>query len=140
MSKITASSKIYIDTNIFIYFIERVDPFYDRARGLFTSISTIGATLYTSEITIAECLHKPYRIGDSQLVEIYEYLFEKSGDVTLLALNGIVAKRAVTLGAPLGLRLVDAIHYISALEAGCDFFVSTDVKFKSTEAMTIMTL
>ena len=140
MNNITAASKIYIDTNIFIYLIERVEPFYEQVSALFAAISEAGARLFTSEITVAECLHKPCRSQNTQLIAIYELLFEKSSDVTLLTLNGNVAKRAVAYGAPLGLKLIDAIHVVSALDGGCDVFVSTDKKFKSTAAMRVINL
>jgi predicted nucleic acid-binding protein len=138
MNKITAQSKLYIDTNIFIYFIERVDPFYQPIKQIFAHISDVGATIYTSEITIAECLHKPYRSGDRQLIGIYELLFERSNDVKLIELSGPLAKRAAEIGAPLGLRLIDSIHYVSALAQGCTFFISSDAKFKSTAELEVM--
>ncbi len=140
MIDINVNSKVYIDTNIFIYFIEQVEPFYGRVKDLLALMSDVGATICTSELTVAECLHRPFRNGDKQLVETYELLFEQSGDVGLVELSGILAKRAVANGAPIGLKLADAIHYISALDEGCDVFVSSDAKFKSTKTMHVITL
>ncbi|HEY8579841.1 MAG TPA: PIN domain-containing protein [Beijerinckiaceae bacterium] len=140
MREPAAGSRIYVDRNIFIYFIEKVEPGYARARDFFLRASEVGATLCTSEITVAECLHKPYRTGDAQLVDTYEFLFERSGDVTLLPLSGAVAKRAAAAGARIGLKLVDAIHFVSALDEGCDLFVSADGQFPSTPSMAVVSL
>lgn len=138
MDELTASSVVYIDTNIFIYFVEATPKFHSKALTIFEHVARLGATIKTSEITIAECLYQPAQASNTKLISIYEALFENSGEIEMIALNGELAKRAAMKGGLLGLKLVDAIHYISALEAGCNFFVTSDARFKSGPKLKVI--
>jgi predicted nucleic acid-binding protein len=138
MNEITALSRVYVDTNIFVYFIEGSEQFFPVAKKLFEHIVAVGAQVVTSEITVAECVYKPSHSQDQKLISIYEELFEKSGTIKLFPLDGMLTKQAALHGSQLGLKLIDAIHYESALQARCDVFVSADKRFKSGPQMRIL--
>ena len=140
MDKIASSSVVYIDTNIFVYFVEATPNFFQQVKELFEHVATTGARLVTSEITLAECIYRPSQDHDAPLASVYEMLFEQSGEIDLVPLDGAIAKRAAAVGGSLGLKLIDAIHYMSALEAGCDFFVTSDSAFKSGPKMEVLRL
>jgi predicted nucleic acid-binding protein len=140
MNEISSASRVYVDSNIFIYFVELNPEYFVKAQELFNHIDVVGARLFTNEYTLAECIYQPSRDSNFSLVTKYESLFEKEGEVQLLSLDGALAKRASFAGGKLGLKLADAIHYISALEAGCDFFVTADTAFKSGPAMKVLRL
>jgi predicted nucleic acid-binding protein len=140
MNDIEAASRVYVDTSIFVYFIEATPNFHPKAKALFERIDTMGASIWTSELTVAECMYKPAQDKNAALLAIYETLFEKTGGIELLALDGAVAKRAALRGGELGLRLIDAIHYLTALEQGCDIFVTSDKNFKSGPRMRVITM
>lgn len=138
MDKIAGSSVVYIDTNIFVYFVEATPIFFQKVKELFEHVATVGARLVTSEITLAECIYRPSQERDAPLVSVYEMLFEQSGEINLVPLDGAMTKRAAIAGGSLGLKLIDAVHYMSALEAGCDFFVTSDSAFKSGPKMEVL--
>jgi len=138
MDKISGSSVVYIDTNIFVYFVEAAPDFFQKVKELFEHIAAVGARLVTSEITIAECIYRPSQENDAALVSVYEMLFEQSGEIGLVPLDGALAKRTAATGGGLGLKLIDAVHYISALESGCDFFVTSDAAFRSGPQMAVL--
>jgi predicted nucleic acid-binding protein len=140
MNEISSASRVYIDSNIFIYFLELNPAYFSKAQELFDHIDAVGAPLFTNEYTLAECIYQPSRDSNFLLVAKYESLFEREGEVQLLSLDGALAKRASFSGGKLGLKLADAIHYISALEAGCDIFVTADTAFKSGPAMKVLRL
>lgn len=140
MNEISESSRVYVDSNVFIYFLEATPEFFALAKEVFEQIDAVGARLFTNEYTLAECIYQPSRSGNFSLVTKYESLFEKEGEVELLGLDGALAKRAAFVGGSLGLKLADAIHFMSALEAGCDFFVTADTAFKSGPAMKVLRL
>ena len=121
MNEISRESRVYVDSNIFIYFVELNTEYFEKAEEFFEHIDSVGARLFTNEYTLAECIYQPSREGNFSLVEKYELLFEKEDEVQLLNLDGAIAKRAAFVGGNLGLKLADAIHFVSALEAGCDF-------------------
>jgi predicted nucleic acid-binding protein len=130
MDEIGGASRIYVDTNIWIYYIEANAAFVDRVRAFFVGVEAAGAKLVTNEIAIAECLYKPSKDGNTAALKAYERLFD-SGEVEITPLDGGLARRAAVNGGQLGLKLIDAIHYVSALEWACDFFVTSDSAFKS---------
>jgi predicted nucleic acid-binding protein len=138
MDRIAGSSVVYVDTNIFVYFVEAVPDFFQKTKELFEHAAAVGARLVTSEITLAECIYRPCQENDAPLVSVYETLFEQSGEIELVPLDGAIAKRAATAGGGLGLKLIDAVHYLSALEAGCDFFVTSDSAFRSGPKMAVL--
>jgi predicted nucleic acid-binding protein len=140
MNEIERGSVVYLDSNIFIYFIETTPGFHPQTKDLFAHIAKVGAIVLTSELTLAECIYQPSRDKDQELIFLYENLLEMSGDVELLELGGTLVKRAALNGGALGLKLLDAIHFVSALESGCDFFVTADAAFKSGPAMKVLRL
>jgi predicted nucleic acid-binding protein len=100
-------------------------------RIIFEKIAAAGAIIVTSELTLAECIFLPARVGDEKLVALYQNLLGKSGDIEMLLLSGAIVERAALAGGAIGLKLMDAIHSISAIEAGCHFFVTGDSAFRS---------
>lgn len=140
MIEITSASRVYVDFNIFVYFLELTPEFFIKAKVFFEWIDSVGARIFTNEFTLAECIYHPSRAGNLTLVAKYELLLEDESDMQLLVLDGGLAKRAAAAGGQLGLKLADAIHFVSALEAGCDVFVTADVSFKSGPAMRVLRL
>jgi predicted nucleic acid-binding protein len=126
MTLIADNAKIYVDTNIFIYLIEGHESFFRAANGFIRDCRSKAALLLTSELTVAECLYGAYKAQDRRKVDAYRELFSVSNIMQLLPLDRQVALDGARLGAPLGLKLIDGIHYASALRAGCDLFVSSD--------------
>jgi predicted nucleic acid-binding protein len=137
MDEIAAGAAVYVDTNIFIYFIEATPGLYERAAAAFTQLAEKTARVVTSELTVAECLYLPARDANRELIAVYDRLFDTTGDVTLLSLTGILARRAAINGGAMGLKLMDAIHYQSALEAGCSHFLTADSRFKSGPSLRV---
>lgn len=138
MYDIAANSRVYVDSNIFIYFIENTPKFHSRVESLFEEISRVDATIMTNEIAIAECLYQPAKTRNTNLIRIYESFFEAPGQIEIDLLTGELCKQAALHGGALGLKLIDAIHYFSAFEAGCSHFVTSDTSFKSGPKMKVL--
>ena len=129
---------VYLDSNILIYWIERADHFTQAIRIFFAECASAGCSLVTSELTLAECLYKPEREGDRRLVSLFEIALAPGGDIRLLEVSGPLVIRAARRGGSLGLKLLDAIHYLSAIEAGANLFVTADSAFQSTADLTVL--
>ena len=139
-SDLVAGSKVYVDSNMFIYQFEKLDGFAERAAMRFSKVEIQGGRLVTSELTIAECCYKPAGDGNGLLLSAYQDFFEECGEVELVLLSGSMVKRAALVGASLGLKLLDAIHYVSALDAGCTHFLTGDKAFKSSSELRMVQL
>jgi predicted nucleic acid-binding protein len=135
---VAQGSTVYVDSNIFIYQFEDMPGYADRVEAQFAQISRDGGKLVTSELTLAECSYKPAAENNAKLVAAYEEFFERGGEVQLVPLTGEVAKRAAQNGGSWGLKLLDAIHYVSALEGGCNVLLTADRKFKSGPTLRVM--
>lgn len=132
------SGAVYVDANIFIYLVEDTPGKAERVMRALEKIAKQGGSVVTSELTVAECCYKPAREKNAPLLAAYEHLFERSGDVRLVPLTGAAARTAALLGAGLGLKLFDAIHYVSALEARCAALLTGDSRFKSGPGLTVV--
>ncbi len=137
---LVTGSKVYIDSNMFIYQFEKLDGFAERAAVRFSEVEKQGGRLLTSELTIAECCYKPAGDDNALLLSAYEEFFEQSGEVELVLLRGSVVKQAALIGASVGLKLLDAIHYVSVLDAGCTHFLTGDRAFKSSSELRVVQL
>ena len=133
-------ARTYIDSNIFIYFVESAAPRYEAAQRLFEMLRESHSTVYTSDIAVAECLCRPYRDGNSRLAGIYLELFETGGDVLRVPLDYELVKRAAGIGGKLGIKLIDALHVASAMAAGCEIFVTNGKTISAPKEIEIVQL
>jgi predicted nucleic acid-binding protein len=134
-----AQDRVYVDSNIWIYLVESNPPYVDAAKRMFHLLQTSGATPVTSELTFAGCIWKPSQNNDDALLEVYSDLFG-GGEVEMADLNGDVCRLAAIKGGKMGLKLLDAIHYVTALNAGCRFLLTSDKQFKSGVEMQVVLL
>ncbi|MGL5362500.1 MAG: type II toxin-antitoxin system VapC family toxin [Bosea sp. (in: a-proteobacteria)] len=139
MAEFASGSRLYIDSNIWVYFIEANPLFVEAVRQLFLQAEAAGARLVTSEIAIAECLYKPAKDGNTLALAAYDLLFG-SGEIEIIPVDGALARSAALHGGMLGLKLIDAMHYLGALESGCDIFVTADAQFRSGPQMRVTIL
>ena len=139
-SAIATARKIYVDSNVIIYYIEGEEESQRLAERLFDHAEARSIELVTSEIAIGECLYGAYKRGRSDSVEKFESLFEDVGLFRLVPVEAETLKQAAKLGAAHGMKLIDAIHAATAIEAECGVFVTNDRGIKSTEALRVVQL
>jgi predicted nucleic acid-binding protein len=140
LAKITSLSSVYVDSNVFVYLFEGPPQFFTSVKGFFEHTAKAGARLLTNELTLAECIYKPSREDDSVLVAKYEALLEPGDEIGIIGLDGALAKRAALAGGKQGLKLADAIHFISAFESGCQFFVTADTRVRSSPGLEVLNI
>lgn len=139
-SDVSSASRIYADSNTLIYLVEGSPEFLPFAEKLFRYAGEQGITLVTSEITIAECLHGAHKQGSEALAEEYREVFRDMDVFDLIPVAREILERAAKIGAEQKLKLIDAIHVTSAIESGCDVFVTNDRGIKSTPDLKIVQL
>jgi predicted nucleic acid-binding protein len=129
-----------IETAPFIYFTEKRPGYVDKVRAIFQFWIEHELTLITSTIALTECLVKPLRDGDTTLVAAYSDLFETTDGLHLVSVNAAVARRAADLRARYNLKTPDALHVATALEAGCDAFLTNDADLKRVSELRVLVL
>lgn len=120
---------VYLDANVLIYAFEStLAPFghFSPLVDVFKSFETGKSWARTSLLTRAEVLVHPLRHSNQALLGIYKTLLAGDTFISVDAITVAMVDRAAKLRADGGLRLADALHLASALESGCDGFITAD--------------
>ena len=133
-------ASLYIDSNILIYLVAGHADLGDLVLAAFHEIEVHDVALYTSEMTITECLNGAYRAGLEELAQEYLDLFATENFITLLPVDGDVCIEAARLAATHRLKTVDSIHLASATLAGCEALLTNDGGFRSTKDVAAIQL
>ena len=117
-------SRIFWDTNLFIYLWEDYGPLSKAAIELRTRMLRRGDQLVTSTLTLGEILVKPTASGNFQLCQQYEQAI--SSAALLVPFEAGVAKLYAAIRRDRFLKAPDAIQLASAASIGTDLFVTND--------------
>ena len=124
--KAFAGKRVYVDTNILVYFFEKHPEWFAEVMPLFEMAARGEVALVTSEFTVAELLVRPFSLGRSDIVVGYKRFLKEEDIIELVPLSLDVLEAAAASRASLGGTLADAMHVATASIAGCSMFVSND--------------
>jgi predicted nucleic acid-binding protein len=133
-------SSLYLDANILIYLVEGNVTISELVLAAFREIEAHNITLYTSEITVTECLNGAYRAGLEELAQKYLELLGTEDFITLLPVDLQVCIEAARIGAEHRLKTVDSLHLGTAVLAGCQAFLTNDGGFQSSKSIELVQL
>jgi predicted nucleic acid-binding protein len=134
------TSRVYFDANIFVYALEGISPFVEELKEVFESVDIGEITAFTSELSLAECLVKPYIEKDVLRQEIFEQALTTSDTFKVLPVDRQLLKDAASLRATYtALRLPDAIHIATALSDQC-VFLTNDIRLKVVPELQFLIL
>ncbi|MBM3818391.1 MAG: type II toxin-antitoxin system VapC family toxin [Acidimicrobiia bacterium] len=117
-------SRVFFDTNLFIYLIEQVQPQHDRVRDILFRMRERDDELSASTLTLGELLVKPIAAGDESLSAKYESLLHQS--VSLIPFDAAAARTYARIRQDRSIKAPDAIQLSCAASAGTDLFVTND--------------
>jgi uncharacterized protein len=118
-------SKVFFDTNIFIYMFEGLEPNRSRMLEIRKRMLDRGDRIVTSAMTLAEVLVRPTKLGQTSLIEQYDRAIRSTALV--ISFDASVAWRYATLRATHTLRSADAIQLACAAHFGVDLFITNDI-------------
>lgn len=136
----TITKKVYFDTNVLIYLIENHPDYHDKIVSLIAELDELGCTVITSELTLAECLVKPFAENDKQSQAVYKASVKNSDFMKVKPVTRKVLIEAARLRSVFKNKLPDSIHLTTALESGCDIFVGNDKKIKVGDHIKLLIL
>lgn len=119
-------SKIFFDTNVFIYLFEDYEPFSSMVDATWRRMVQRRDQLVTSAMTLGELLVKPAKLGQASLIEQYDRAIRSRAQV--LNFDTSVAWRYATLRCTHNIRNADAIQLACAAHFGVDIFITNDKK------------
>jgi len=128
-------SRIFWDTNVFIYLFENYGELSEKAAALRQRMRSRGDQLFTSHFTLGEILVKPIEDGDTDLSRIYEKAISSSSSLVPFDLRA--AKRYALLRQDRGIKPPDAIQLACASAVNIDLFVTNDRRLQGKNVVGI---
>nr|VFK16046.1 MAG: Predicted nucleic acid-binding protein, contains PIN domain [Candidatus Kentron sp. LFY] len=118
--------RIYFDSNLFIYLVERIEPYAAVLRELVNAAEDEKLIITTSNLMLSEVLVKP--IERKNLIQQRAFLsLQYATRLERLAISEEILIRAAGIRAEhKSLKLPDAIHIATAQLADCDDFLTND--------------
>lgn len=117
-------SRIFWDTNLFIYLLEDEGELADQVVALRQRMIERKDELLTSALTVGEILVKPLGAGDERLVRVYERAITDSA--TVLPFDQPAAAAYAAVRQTRSIQPADAIQLACAAAAGVDLFITND--------------
>ena len=117
-------SRIFWDTNLFIYLWEDYGALSQAVASLRTKMLRMGDQLITSTLTLGEILVKPTVAGNAELCRKYEEAI--SSVALLIPLDAKVARIYSSIRRDRLLKAPDVIQLASAASVGADLFITND--------------
>lgn len=117
-------SRIFWDSNLFIYLFEENPDFSQKVEDLWKNMLRRRDQLMTSTLTVGEVLVKPLAMGNDALCRRYEKTLQSAA--TILPFDFKAARRYATIRGTTAIKGPDAIQLACAGQAGVDLFVTND--------------
>lgn len=118
-------SRIFFDTNLFIYLLEDFGALTRKTKNLLDRMIERQDELITSALTVGEVLVKPLANNEAEWAERYEKLLDTPG-VSVVPFDRATARIFAQLRTDRTLRAPDAIQLACAAQARCDLFITSD--------------
>ena len=117
-------SRIFWDTNLFVYLLEDKGELAERVVSLRKRMIERNDELLTSTLTLGEILVKPLEAGDETLARRYEQAITAAA--TVIPFDPPAAYAFATVRRDRTIRPPDAIQLACASVAGIDMFITND--------------
>jgi predicted nucleic acid-binding protein len=119
-------NSVYFDTNLFVYFLDRYERYFDKCLPFFKAAEDGSITGVSGDLVIAELLVKPLRENDIINVQNIHSLFDSDGVFQVLPHDRSTLEFAAHIRATQKLAMVDAIHLATAIRARCSHIITND--------------
>ncbi|MGH7398466.1 MAG: type II toxin-antitoxin system VapC family toxin [Candidatus Rokuibacteriota bacterium] len=117
-------SRVFWDTNLFIYLLQDVGPQSARVAEVRERMLERDDELCTSTLTLGEVLVKPAEQGNEVLRQRYEDVLSQTA--RLIAFDRETARRYSEIRRNRSIRPPDAIQLACAAQLGVDLFITND--------------
>ena len=133
-----AGRRVYIDTNIFIFFLQRDERYFSIVAPIIQACSSRRIFGVTGDLVLAEVMVHPYRSGDATVIAQFRSFFGQKNFLSIAAHEARFFDEASMIAGQKRMKLIDAIHYRTAVQAGCQFFLTHDHGIPSSDSMEVI--
>lgn len=117
-------SKVFFDTNLFIYLLEDYGALSKRVEVVWQNMKSRKDDLYTSTFTLAEVLVKPKSSGNIPGMNRFERMLTSAA--TLISFDAKAARTYAAIRQDRSIKPPDAIQLACAASVGMDLFITND--------------
>lgn len=136
----TGYKKVFIDTAPLVYFLDDSAQYADKVESILTEIMEQGSLMETSVITCEEYLVYPYRTDNREKVRAF-YDFTSDCGVSLRPITKGMAEKTARIRAQYpSFKAMDALQLASAVELGCDIFLTNDKQLRQFSELRCVTV
>ena len=129
----TDAVRAYLDSCVLIYRIEQRAPWAERVNEQLALLEANRTALVVSELTRLECRVRPLALGRADMLRDYDQFFAQP-QIGWQALDRTVFELATRLRAESRLKTADALHLAAAISAGCQQFITNDLRLARAAA------
>ena len=129
--------RYYLDTNVVISVVEAAGHLAETQTKFIAKIDGAAIEALTSELTLAECLVKPFADKNAAAVEAYLLFLNGRRNFPVVPIDRHILTYAARLRTELGVKLPDAIHIATAEAAVCTVFLTNDRGIRLPEGMKL---
>ncbi len=129
-----------IDTSPFIYLVEKHPTYEERVVAIFGQVGIGRVQVITSMLTLTEVLIMPFAKKQLHYVHEYREMLLNTQSILSIEVDKKIAERAAELRAKYGFKTPDALHVATALETGCQAFLTNDMGLKRVNEIRVLVL
>ena len=134
------AEKVFVDTNPLIYLDSEQQQYYNGVVGFMTNCINEDCELYTSTITDAEFLIKPFGDNDWKQVERYRLYLNRLGFLKCFITEQVAEESARIRAKYSGIKLADALQLAACLDCNCDVFFTNDKQLRQVTEVNVLYL
>lgn len=132
--------RVYIDANVFIYFLDKHDTYFELVSHFFQACVKREIFGTTGDAAVAEVMVGPYRQDNPALAARFKRFFAQKNFLTIIGHDRAVFDAAAMLVARKRLKFIDALHLATAVQAGCQYLITNDAGISSSEGIEVISL
>ncbi len=135
-----AGQRVYIDTNVFIYFLSRHPVYFEASASVIAACAASNIFGSTGDAAVAEVMVGAYKQADPTLASRFKLFFQQKNFLTIALHDAQTFDAAAQLVAKGGLKFIDALHLATAVQNQCSYFVTNDKGIKSGAHLQVVQL
>ena len=132
--------QVYLDSNVFIYFLDRNPDFFPLVEPVIEAVASGLIIGCTGDAVIAEILVKHYQSGNLSLIASIKAFFRTENFLSIYSHDAETFDLAAQLRAKYNQKFIDALHYATAIRAGCSCIITNDSGIKSNDLLDVVHL
>lgn len=140
MGQIETVKKVSLDTNLFVYLIEKNKNNFKTVKFLFDKIQKGQLYGVTSTLVYTELLSKPFQEENTVLTDKYRVLLATFPNLTIKEVDKDISLLGAKLRAKYKIKTPDAIFVATGIAENADVFITNDVRLKIIEEKEIILL